>query len=240
MNRMTDKIKRTPVKEKTKELVRLLKDEYPDYSYLRSLFRQLRIEFGIDVMRTQEKLPYVPSEEEMRKYYEVVWRARDMKHVLMVKTLLYTGVRVGEFVNIKLSDVDLDNCQIKISDLSGVKARIVPFPNQFKEILAMHIVEMKKKNGEYLFESSWKKKYTERGIRKVLAQYTKLAGIEESISPQKLRNFLFTWLKKQGIDDSLIQPYSGHESRITLEKYTRLAASEAQKEYNDNIGKFPV
>ncbi|SKA24498.1 MULTISPECIES: hypothetical protein [Legionella] len=26
-------------------------------------------------------------------------------------------------------------------------------------------------------------------------------------------NFLFTWLKKKGIDDALIQPYSGHENR---------------------------
>jgi hypothetical protein len=28
---------------------------------------------------------------------------------------------------------------------------------------------------------------------------------------------LFTWLKKKGIDDALIQPYSGHENRASLE-----------------------
>ena len=30
------------------------------------------------------------------------------------------------------------------------------------------------------------------------------------MSPHKWRHFLFTWLKKEGIDDALIQPYSGH------------------------------
>jgi len=233
-------IKRTPVRQKSKQIAKLLKEEYPDYSYLRELFRQLRIELRVDVIKNEQKLPYVPSEEEMCKYYEVVWKSRDMKHVIMIKTLLYTGVRVSELVNIKLSEVDLDNCQMKVTQGKGKKDRIVPFPNQFKEILAMHIGAMNKKNGKYLFESSWNRNYTDRGIRKILAQYTKLAGMEQSISPHKLRHFLFTWLKKQGIDDALIQPYSGHESRKTLEIYSKLSIGDAQKEYNNNMGKFPI
>jgi integrase/recombinase XerD len=51
--------------------------------------------------------------------------------------------------------------------------------------------------------------------------YTKEAGLPNSISPHKLRHFLFTWLKKQGIDDALIQPYSGHESRQSIEIYSK-------------------
>jgi len=40
---------------------------------------------------------------------------------------------------------------------------------------------------------------------------------------------LFTWLKKEGIDDALIQPYSGHESRKSLEIYSKLSLAESQK-----------
>ena len=233
-------LKRTPVRQKAKQIAKLLKPEYPDYSYLRELFRQLRIELSVEVTRNEQKLPYVPTEEEMSKYYEVVWQSRDMNHVVMIKTLLYTGVRVSELVNIKLSEIDLDRCQIKVTQGKGKKDRIVPFPNQFREILAMHVATMNKKNNKYLFESSWKRNYTDRGIRKILAGYTKLAGMEQSISPHKLRHFLFTWLKKQGIDDALIQPYSGHESRKTLEIYSKLSINEAQKEYNENMGNFPI
>lgn len=67
-----------------------------------------------------------------------------MKHVVMIKTLLYTGVRVSELVNIKISDIDLDHCQIKVVQGKGKKGRIVPFPNSFKEILAVHIENIKK------------------------------------------------------------------------------------------------
>lgn len=38
----------------------------------------------------------------------------------------------------------------------------------------------------------------------------------------------------------MIQPYSGHESRKSLEIYSLLAIGEAQKEYDEVIGKFPV
>nr|WP_216871280.1 hypothetical protein [Rickettsia endosymbiont of Ixodes pacificus]AKS10335.1 hypothetical protein REIP_p170 [Rickettsia endosymbiont of Ixodes pacificus] len=51
---------------------------------------------------------------------------------------------------------------------------------------------------------------------------------------------LQTWLKKRGIDDALIQPYSGHETRKSLEIYSKLSLSEAQKIYEENIKNFPV
>jgi len=60
------------------------------------------------------------------------------------------------------------------------------------------------------------------------------------ISPHKLRHFLFTWLKHRGIDDALIQPYSGHESRQSLEVYSKLSLASAQDIYDDNIKEFPV
>ena len=58
--------------------------------------------------------------------------------------------------------------------------------------------------------------------------------------PHRLRHFLFTWLKSQGIDDALIQPYSGHTSRQSLEIYSKLALTDAQHTYNDAIRHFPV
>jgi integrase/recombinase XerD len=169
--------KRTPISKKAKQFAELLKKECPDYSYLRELFRQIRVELDIKVTHKEQKLPYVPSEEEMRKYYEMVWKSRDMNHVVIIKTLLYTGARVSELVNIKLSEVDLDKCQIRITQGKSKKDRIVPFPSSFREILAMHINKMNDRNSKYLFESSWKRNYTDRGIRKILSKYTKWLGL---------------------------------------------------------------
>jgi len=231
---------RTPASLKAKEIAKLLRGEHPDYNYLKSIFRHLREELEISVPSQGKKLPLVPTEEELQRYYQAVWKTRNVQDMVIIKTLLYTGVRVSELVNIRLSDLDFERCQIRINAGKGNKDRIVPFPVSFKEVLALHVDRLEQKRATYLFESSWKRKYSDRGIRKILAKYADMAGLDKSISPHQLRHFLLTWLKKQGIDDALIQPYSGHSSRQSLEVYSRLSIGEAQEVYDQVMGKFPV
>lgn len=231
---------RTNPQKKAKELAKLLRNERPDYNYLKAVFRHLRTELNVEVVTKAKSLPEIPTEDEMKQYYEIVWSGKNTQDLLIVKTLLYTGARVSELVNIKLTDVDFKRCQIRIELGKGGKDRMVPFPESFKEILAMHVNDMKVSGATHLFESSWKKLYTDRGIRKILQRYATAAGLTKTISPHKLRHFLFTWLKKQGLDDAMIQPYSGHASRQSLEIYSRMSLAVAQEEYDHAIKKFPV
>lgn len=232
--------KRTSAKKKAREIARLLRTERPDYAYLKDVFRHLRAELEVEVPGPSRRLPWVPTEEQVRAFYEAVWRTRRTADLVLIKTFLYTGVRVSELVMIRLADVDLDACQIRVNLGKGSKDRVVPFPQGFRETLALHVSQRMQQGGSHLFESSWKRRYSDRGIRRMLERYTALAEIERTISPHKLRHFLLTWLKKQGIDDALIQPYSGHASRQSLEVYSRLALGEAQKEYERVISRFPV
>jgi len=231
---------RTPARRKARELAKHLRGERPDYGYLKQVFRHLRDELGIEVERAPKKLPYVPTEQEIRAFYQAVWTARRATDVVMIKTLLYTGVRVSELVRIRTTDVDLDSCRIRINQGKGAKDRYVPFPAAFKETLALHIDAQQRAGASHLLESSWKKPYSDRGVRKILARYAAAAGIQGPISPHRLRHFLFTWLKTQGIDDALIQPYSGHATRQSLEIYSRIALADAQNAYNQAITSYPV
>ena len=232
--------KRTPAKHKARQLAKYLRSERPDYSYLKEVFRHLRDELDVQVTRQPKKLPHVPTEAEIRRYYDTVWTARRTGDIVLIKTLLYTGVRVAELVKIRLGDVDLDACRIRIAQGKGGKDRYVPFPAPFKETLALHIAAAQDKGATFLFESSWKKPYSTRGVRAMLARYATKAGLDHHMPPHRLRHFLFTWLKTHGIDDALIQPYSGHHTRTSLEIYSRLALTDAQQTYNNVIDQFPV
>ncbi|MBA2651408.1 MAG: tyrosine-type recombinase/integrase [Tatlockia sp.] len=231
---------RTPTKDIVKKISKILRNERPDYIYLRDLFKKIREEFGVEVTTKAKRLPYVPSEEELKQYYNIVWQTRNTKHMVLIKILLYTGIRVQELVNLKINDIDFDRNQIRINQGKGSKDRIVPFPHDFRETLMLFVNAELAKGAVYLFESNRKKPFTTRGIRKILADYATEAGIQQSMSPHKLRHFLFTWLKKQGIDDALIQPYSGHETRQSLEIYSKLSLADAQEIYNEKIDKFPI
>jgi len=63
---------RTPPKQKARELARYLRGERPDYAYLKQVFRYLRDELEVEIPRVPKRLPHVPSEEELRRYYQRV------------------------------------------------------------------------------------------------------------------------------------------------------------------------
>src|SRR5699024_12578784 len=84
----------------------------------------------------------------------------------------------------------------------------------FRELLAMHMETMRKENARYLFESNWKKKYTDRGVRKILAKYSEEAGLSQYLSPHRLRLFIFTLLKKHEIVYAFIIHSNRHIKRI--------------------------
>lgn len=182
----------------------------------------------------------MPTEEEIRAFYQQVWQTQKFSDMVLIKTLFYTGVRVSELVTIRLQEVDLERCQIRICLGKGGKDRMVPFPRAFRELLGLHMQQMREIEAVYLFESVHKHKYSDRGVRRMLERYATAAGISHSLSPHKWRHFLFTWLKTQGIDDALIQPYSGHESRQSLEIYSRLSLGEAQPVYEQAMEHFPI
>ena len=231
---------RTPPKKKAKELAKYLRTERPDYSYLKSVFRALREELEVPVPQREVRLPEVPTEDEIRRFYQAVWNCRNFADMVLIKTLFDTGARVSELVVMRLDEVDVERCQIRIAQGKGNKDRMVPFPLPFRELLALHIEQMRNKGAIYLFESSRRDKYTDRGVRKMLTRYATQAGITRSMSPHKWRHFLFTWLKRQGIDDALIQPYSGHTTRQSLEVYSKLSLADAQSSYNQAMQKFPI
>ena len=102
---------------------------------------------------------------------------------------------------------------------------------------------MKANKGIYLFETAQKKPYTDRGIRKMIALYSQKAGLKNIVNPHALRVFWLSWLKQQGIEDAMLQPYSGHKNRSSLEMYDNdapLKIEDVQARYESAMQHLPL
>jgi integrase/recombinase XerD len=117
---------RTPAKRKARELAKHLRAERPDYAYLKDVFRHLRAELDVEITRQPKTLPYVPTQDEIRRYHRTVWQGRRTGDVVLIMTLLYTGGRVAELVALRLDDVDLDANRVRVNLGKGGKDRLVP------------------------------------------------------------------------------------------------------------------
>ena len=75
-------LERTPVRKKAEYFCKHLKKELPDYNYLRELFRHIRKNLNIEMDSTKEKrLPYVPTEEEIKSYCQMLCMKKIRQHI---------------------------------------------------------------------------------------------------------------------------------------------------------------
>ena len=66
---------------------------------------------------------------------------RGTRDRLIILLLYSTGMRLTELINLKVSDIDLSSATLKVLG-KGNKERILPFSNQFKNVLKKYLDEV--------------------------------------------------------------------------------------------------
>ncbi len=231
--------RKTQPKEMAKKLVRLLRSQRPDYYYLKKVFQHTREMLKVKRGKVEKRLPELLTDNELVAFYEAVWQARNTAHMVMIKLLIFSGVRNAELANVRLKDVDLNSCQIRIEQGKGKKDRYVLFPKSFRGELAQYLGQ-REKGATYLFESNRFQPYSTRRIRQIIKEYALAAGIEKRVYPHLFRHQIITYLTKKGIISPKLQLLSGHAEEKSLTIYRDLALSDVAGEYEEAMRAFPV
>jgi integrase/recombinase XerD len=187
-----------------------------------------------------KRLPALLTDAELVAFYEAIWHARQLTHGVMLKLLLFTGIRNAELVHLRLTDVDLHTCQIRITQGKGHKDRYVLFPTSFRGELAQYLTHQQQHGGSYLFESNRARPYSTRRLRQIVKQYARAAGIPKRVYPHLFRHQLMTYLTKHGLVSPKLQLLSGHTAEQSLAVYRALALSDVSDEYEAAMRHFPV
>ena len=87
---------RVPPKTMAKKLVRILRPQHPDYHYLKKVFQHTRDLLAVGPAPRPKRLPALLTEAELVALYEAIWHAQQLTHLVMLKLLLYTGIRNAE------------------------------------------------------------------------------------------------------------------------------------------------
>jgi integrase/recombinase XerD len=114
------------------KLARILRPEQPDYAYLKKVFQHTRGLLAVRPTKAEKRLPQLLTDHELVAFYEAVWQARHPQHMVMVKLLIFTGLRNAELAHVRLQDVDRAHCQIRVAQGKGNKDRRVLFPTSFQ------------------------------------------------------------------------------------------------------------
>ena len=166
------------------QITRLLRKQRPDSIYVKKVFQYVRQNLALKRETVRSKrLPELMTEDELNRFYKAVWQTSNRSHMVMLKLILFTGIRNEELVNITIENVDLDSARIRINHGKGDKDRYVLFPQYFRGELAQYVSIQKESGAVYLFESNRVQKYSTRWIREIVKKYAKMAGITKRVHP---------------------------------------------------------
>lgn len=171
-----------------------------------------------------ERLPTVLSKEEVKK---ILSATDNLKHRCMLQLLYAGGLRIGEVINLKITDVKSDRNLLLIRGGKGKKDRTTVLSQKLLENLRVYYKEYSPK--EWLFEGQFGGQYTSDSLRNVFQACRKRAGVKTNATPHTLRHSFATHLLEQGTDLRYIQTLLGHRSSKTTEVYTHVTTYALDK-----------
>jgi len=173
----------------------------------------------------QEKyLPSSMSEDEVDKLLNspdsnIKIEKRDKA---MIEMLYATGMRISELVNLKITDVDMQRCVVKVLG-KGSKERLIPFGEEAYEALNNYLSDRDESSSKEVFLSNRKTKISRVAFWHRIKFYLVRENLKQTISPHTLRHAFATHLLNRGADLRSVQLLLGHSDLSTTQIYTHIA-----------------
>lgn len=197
----------------------------------------------IETPRLERRIPPKLTKQEASKLLEVVcnypydYRFLKYRNHAIFATFVLAGLRKKELLNLKLSDIDLENMTIFVRQGKGSKDRIVPVCYKLTEILKSYLVERKrlaKTCPEFFASLNRNIGFTETGLKRLVAKMQNVSKIKFTV--HKLRHTFATLMLEGGCDIYSLSKMLGHNDIKTTTIY--LAAST--EHLRSQITKHPL
>ncbi len=183
----------------------------------------------LDSPKLSRTLPEILSVEEIDAMEQSLDLSKPEGHRnrAIIETLYSCGLRVSELINLKITDLHLNEGYVRITG-KGEKQRLVPIGS--KAIYEINLycenyrnrIDIKPHFENNLFLNRRGQQLTRVMIFMIIKNAATTAGILKTISPHTLRHSFATHLIEGGADIRAVQEMLGHESITTTEIYTHL------------------
>ena len=212
-------------------------------SGVRSFFRFLVLDGVVESDPTEllewpslpEHLPVVLTLEEIDRIEDSIdlSKAEGARNRAIIEVLFSCGLRVSELVNMKLSDLYLEDRVLLVRG-KGNKERLVPVSNKAiadlkRWFFDRNLMKIKPGEDDYVFLNRRGAHLTRTMILIMVKRQAEEAGIKKTISPHTFRHSFATALLQGGADLRSIQAMLGHEKIDTTLVYTHISNEQLRK-----------
>lgn len=222
------------IKHAVAAVATILVREGVDYAQSKAVFKAARERAGLRAsLERRGGVDRLTVEEELRFLDQAY--AQNGKTGLMLQTLLETGARASELVQLRIEDVSLAERVITIRHGKGDKRREVPIRRDLAQLLQLHIGT---RRAGPLFASRQQGSgptphvLTRQRVGQMVRDVAGAARITKRVYPHLLRHTVATRLLALDIDITDLQRFLGHESITTTRLYAETTAATLQRSFD--------
>jgi integrase/recombinase XerD len=147
-------------------------------------------------------------------------RHRELEFAILY-TLYSRGLRLGELLNLRCTDVYRDRNQVFIRAGKGKKDRVVMLSTTSRRLLVHYFDAYQPRH--WLFEGqNGNEPYSDRSVQAIVKQAARKAGLTRKVTPHTIRHFFATHLLDSGTDVRYIQELLGHKDIKTTLVHTHV------------------
>jgi integrase/recombinase XerD len=175
--------------------------------------------------KLRKKLPLVLSMQEVQSLLDSV---ENLKHRAILTTIYSGGLRLGEAIKLKPSDIDGERMTILVRQGKGNKDRYTVLGEKTLELLRLYYKAYRP--GEWLFPSKDPAQpLSGSSVQRVFKKALHRAGIRKKASVHTLRHSFATHLLESGTDLYHIQRLLGHTTAKTTSLYLHITGKDLAK-----------
>ena len=186
--------------------------------------------------KTSKKLPIYVEQEKMNMLFEEIKFEDSFKGIrdkAILELFYATGMRLSELCNIKVSDINVYNSQIKVLGKRN-KERIIPLTNNLKNVLSGYIdarTQVSDIQDDSLFITEKGKKIYQKLAYRIVNYYLSMVTTISKKSPHVLRHTFATHMLNNGAELNAIKEILGHANLSATQVYTHNTVEKLKKVY---------
>ena len=148
---------------------------------------------------------------------------------LIIELFYFTGIRLSELLNIKISDVNFNNSSVKVLGKRN-KERLIPLNFELAKNLKNFISE--NNLSKFLFTDINHKKLYHKKVYRIVNYYISKVSSLKKRSPHILRHSFATHMLNNGADINAIKELLGHANLSATQIYTHNSIAKLKSVHN--------
>jgi integrase/recombinase XerD len=191
--------------------------------------------FKMRLVKCEKPIKEAYTEDEIAKLIKKpdmnICSFSEFRNWVIVCHLLGTGNRLKTIINLKISDIDTENAEIKLKTVKNKKPYIIPMSTALRNVYAEYLKHRDGNTDDYLFCTPYGTQLSRDSMISAIQNFNKSRGVGKTSIHLFRHTFAKNWVMNGG-DIFRLQKILGHSSLEMVKEYVSMFSVDIKENFD--------